>query len=85
MYQKTEVELGKRHEDFIDAVLLYGYYFGNIRVNPLNDQELYILGVPILSSDDGGAHWKNIGEAHVHADHHALWISGPYTGLMIKW
>ena len=75
----------KTHEGFIDGLYFsYGYYFGNIRVNPSNDQELYIMGVPILSSDDGGANWKYIGEDHVHADHHALWISDRVPGLMIN-
>lgn len=53
----------------------YGYYFGQIRVNPNNPDQVYIMGVPILRSDDGGENWKNINGDNVHVDHHALWIN----------
>jgi len=74
----------KTHEDFIDAFYnSYGYYFGNIRISPLDDQKLYILGVPILRSDDGGASWKEINGDNVHADHHALWVNPELPGHLI--
>jgi len=53
----------------------YGYYFGQIKVNPTNPDQLYVMGVPILRSDDGGKNWKNINGSNVHADHHSLWIN----------
>lgn len=59
----------------------YGYYFGQIRVSPDNDNILYIMGVPLLKSTDGGKTFKDIstqggiyGENGVHADMHAMWI-----------
>jgi photosystem II stability/assembly factor-like uncharacterized protein len=56
-------------------VYSYGYYFGEVRINPTNPDELYIMGVPILKSSDGGKTWKVIAEnQNVHVDHHALWI-----------
>lgn len=75
----------KTHPDYIeDLYYSYGYYFGNIRVSPLNDNKLYIMGVPILRSDDGGATWENINGRNVHVDHHDLWISDKTPGLMIN-
>ncbi len=65
----------KVNEKYIDNFYYsYGYYFGNIRVSPDNENKIYILGVPLLTSDDGGKTFKNIGGRGVHADHHALWI-----------
>ena len=61
----------------------YGYYFGQIRISPENDNIVYALGVPALKSVDGGKTFKEIptaggsygtGLADVHPDHHALWI-----------
>jgi len=53
----------------------YGYYFGEIRINPKNPDELYIMGVPLLRSQDGGATWKELAvNQDVHVDHHAMWI-----------
>lgn len=75
----------KTHPNYIeDTYYSYGYYFGNIRVSPIDDNKLYIMGVPILRSDDGGATWENINGMNVHADHHALWVSDKQPGLLIN-
>ncbi|MEM1127835.1 MAG: glycosyl hydrolase [Bacteroidota bacterium] len=74
----------RTHTDFIDALYYsYGYYFGEIRVDPQNADKLYILGVPILTSDDGGASWRSINEENVHVDHHALWVNPAQPGHLI--
>ncbi len=66
----------KTHDSYLDGLYnSYGYYFGQIRVSPDNPDILYIMGVPILRSDDRGQHWKNINGENVHVDHHALWIN----------
>jgi photosystem II stability/assembly factor-like uncharacterized protein len=50
------------------------FYFGQIRVDPNNDQRLYVLGIPLYVSDDGGKTFRT-GVPRVHVDHHALWIN----------
>ncbi len=66
----------KTHEGYIeDFFYSYGYYFGQIRVSPGNKDEIYILGVPILKSLDGGSTFSSIDRENVHADHHALWVN----------
>jgi len=62
----------------------YGYYFGQIRVDPTDPMRLYIMGVPIVRSDDGGATWTNISAQNVHADHHALWINPKMSSHIIN-
>ena len=52
----------------------YGYYFGNIRVDPKNPNRIFILGVPVMMSNDGGKHFKPLRYHGFHGDHHALWI-----------
>jgi photosystem II stability/assembly factor-like uncharacterized protein len=75
----------KTHEGYLDNVFYsYGYYFGQIRVSPLDARKLYILGVPILRSDDGGRNWVNINGENVHVDHHALWVSPQRPGLLVN-
>ncbi len=75
----------KTHEGSIDEVVYsYGYYFGQVRVSQNNPQKLYIVGVPILTSDDGGKNWKSINGDNVHADHHALWINPKQEGHLIN-
>ncbi|MBW1298871.1 VPS10 domain-containing protein [Aquimarina litoralis] len=66
----------KTHKEYLDDIFYsYGYYFAQIQVNPANKDHIYISGVPILKSKDGGATFKSISAQNVHADHHALWIN----------
>lgn len=75
----------KTHDGYLDGLYnSYGYYFGQIRVNPSDSEEIYIMGVPILSSNDGGQSFKNINGRNVHADHHALWINPSRVGHIIN-
>ena len=66
----------KTHDNYLDDIYFsYGYYFGRIHVSPVNDNDIYIYGVPILKSKDGGKSFTSISAENVHADHHALWIN----------
>ncbi len=66
----------KTHKGYIDDLYYsYGYYFGEINVNPSDAQDIYIYGVPIVKSKDGGKTFKSINAPNVHSDHHALWIN----------
>lgn len=75
----------KTHDDFInDMYSSYGYYFGVVRVAPTNPDHIYILGVPLLMSEDGGKTFKNIEGDNVHSDHQALWVSPDKPGHLIN-
>lgn len=66
----------KTHDDYLDRVYnSYGYYFGLVEAAPSNPEVVYIAGVPILRSDDGGKTFENMNKGNVHADHHALWVN----------
>ncbi|NNK83802.1 MAG: glycosyl hydrolase [Flavobacteriaceae bacterium] len=66
----------KTHDDFLDGIYYsYGYYFGHIYVSPAHEDHIYIYGVPILKSKDGGKTFTSISAENVHGDHHALWIN----------
>ncbi|MDT0642022.1 glycosyl hydrolase [Zunongwangia sp. F363] len=74
----------KTHEDYLDDLYYsYGYYFGMIHVDPQNEDAIYIYGVPILKSKDGGKTFTSIDADNVHADHHALWINPNKSGHLI--
>ena len=51
----------------------YGWVFGQIRVDPTDENTIYSLGVPLSVSRDGGKTLTQIAR-EVHVDHHALWI-----------
>jgi photosystem II stability/assembly factor-like uncharacterized protein len=66
----------KTHDFWLEGVYYtYGYYFGEIRVSPKDPDVIFIFGVPLLKSRDGGKNYFRIDTiGDVHADHHAMWI-----------
>lgn len=57
----------------------FGWYFGKIRVNPSNPDDLFILGVDLYRTRNGGQNWEIATppwwQYDVHADKHDLvWL-----------
>ncbi|WOD44778.1 VPS10 domain-containing protein [Hwangdonia lutea] len=74
----------KTHDNYIDDLYYsYGYYFGEIRVDPQDKDGIYIMGVPILKSKDGGKTFTSINKENVHVDHQALWVNPNKQGHLI--
>jgi photosystem II stability/assembly factor-like uncharacterized protein len=49
----------------------FGWWFGQIRVDPLNPERVFTLGLTAHRSTTGGASWSQFG-SNMHVDHHAL-------------
>ena len=74
-------------------------YFSQIRVDPSNDKAIYVAGLPVAKSLDGGKTFATLNEAGGHGDpghvdQHAIWIDprnpkhlmiGNDGGLDISW
>jgi photosystem II stability/assembly factor-like uncharacterized protein len=85
----------KTHDVSLEKVAYsYGYYFGKIWVSPADAERVYVAGVPLAASDDGGKTWRGLDRHGVHVDHHALWFSpddprhvalGNDGGLNLSW
>ncbi len=74
----------KTHKGYLDGLYYsYGYYFGKIHVDPQNKNQIYVYGVPIISSKDGGKTFQSIDAANMHGDFHALWINPRKSGHLI--
>ena len=75
----------KTHDNFLDGVYSsYGYYFGEIRVDLQDENGIYVLGVPIVKSKDGGKTFTSIGKENVHSDHQALWVNSKKSGHILN-
>ena len=57
----------------------FSWYFGQVRVHPINPNIVYVLDVAFMRSTDGGSTWPIIygygGPSELHVDHHALAFS----------
>jgi photosystem II stability/assembly factor-like uncharacterized protein len=63
-------------DEFMERVYnTYGYIFGVIVVDPSDENRVFVMGVPMIESKDGGKTWERIRAEGVHSDHHALWIN----------
>ena len=75
----------RTHDGFLDDLFYsYGYYFSIVRVDPNDVDRLYVLGVPLVGSVDGGATWQRADAPHVHVDHHDLWLDPTRPGFMLS-
>jgi photosystem II stability/assembly factor-like uncharacterized protein len=57
-------------------------YFSVIRVDPVDDKIVWVCGVALYRSNDGGQDFERIPTGGVHDDRHAMWID-PHDGRHI--
>jgi photosystem II stability/assembly factor-like uncharacterized protein len=50
------------------------FYFSQIRVQPDDENRVYLLGTDLWISDDGGRTFRARGARNIHPDVHAMWI-----------
>ncbi|MBV6441583.1 MAG: hypothetical protein EPGJADBJ_03269 [Saprospiraceae bacterium] len=60
----------------------FGWWFGQIRVDPTDAGHVYNLGVDWVKSTNGGANWTDV-SPYLHADYHALYIHPANPDLMV--
>jgi photosystem II stability/assembly factor-like uncharacterized protein len=49
-------------------------YYGNLFVDPVNKDRVYVMDTYLRVSDDGGANLRMLGTRNVHVDFHAFWV-----------
>ncbi len=63
-------ETWERRNDFDQGAM----YFAGVVVDPKNADRVYVMGVYLQVSDDGGKTLRRLGSKWRHVDDHALWI-----------
>ncbi|HYT89894.1 MAG TPA: hypothetical protein VEL76_14405, partial [Gemmataceae bacterium] len=63
------------------------FYYGQIRVDPNDVNNIYVLGIAFHTSKDGGRTFttggKGKGKGGAHPDHHALWINPKNSNQLV--
>lgn len=59
----------------------YGWFFGQVRVDPVDPDVIYIMGLNFMRSNDGGKTWEHL--KGNHSDYHAMWIDPEDTGHIL--
>ncbi|HEX9792844.1 MAG TPA: hypothetical protein VGC54_02575, partial [Planctomycetota bacterium] len=60
----------------------YGWVFGQIRVDPADEDTIYVMGLGLNVSNDAGASFRPL--RGMHSDHHALWIDPQNSDYLIN-
>ncbi len=60
----------------------YGWVFGQIRVDPSDENTIYTMGIFLNQSTDGGKTFKRLRGPHV--DHHGLWIDPNNSNYLLN-
>ncbi len=60
----------------------YGWVFGQVRVDPNDADTVYVMGVPLYVSDDGGKTFRPL--RGMHGDHHALFIDPDNSQYLVN-
>ncbi len=59
-------------------------YFSKLQVDPNNDQRLWLAGVAMQYSEDGGRTWSGLFSRAPHADTHGIWINPNDSNHLIQ-
>jgi len=59
----------------------YGWVFGQVRVDPLNPDVVYVMGLTAWRTRDGGKTWEELKATHV--DFHGMWIDPSDTSHLL--
>ena len=69
-------------------------YYSQVRIDPNNDQRVWMLAAPMFTSEDGGKTFSTNVVTRIHGDYHAMWIdpansnhmlAGSDGGIHISW
>jgi photosystem II stability/assembly factor-like uncharacterized protein len=58
-------------------------YFSQVRIDPNNDQRIWVAGVNMAYSEDGGKTFVTNRVTRIHVDFHAIWIDPANSDNMI--
>ena len=60
----------------------YGWVFGQVRADPVDADKVYLMGLGLNVSEDGGKTFRSL--RGMHGDHHALWIDPANTDYLVN-
>ena len=54
-----------------NAFSSFGWWFGNVRIDPFDPTVIFVIGLRMYRSGDSGQSWSQVGN-NMHVDHHAM-------------
>lgn len=60
----------------------YGWVFGQMRVDPNDEDKIYVMGLALNVSEDSGKTFRRL--RGMHGDHHGLWIDPENSDYLVN-
>jgi len=60
----------------------YGWVFGQMRVDPNDEDKIYVMGLGLNVSEDQGGSFRSL--RGMHGDHHGLWIDPDNSDYLVN-
>jgi photosystem II stability/assembly factor-like uncharacterized protein len=62
----------------------YGWVFSQIKVDPNNENVVFLMGVAMVKSTDGGRSFQTVRDAGLHSDNHGMWIDPSDSDYIVE-
>jgi photosystem II stability/assembly factor-like uncharacterized protein len=79
---KTWVQVSEQNDYMLGLSGTYGWVFGQIRIDPNDENKIFVMGLFLNVSTDGGKTFKTLDGMHM--DHHGLWVDPENTNYMVN-
>jgi photosystem II stability/assembly factor-like uncharacterized protein len=79
---KTWAKVSQSNASMERASGTYGWVFGQVRVDPNDENVVYVMGLGLNVSTDGGKTFSGL--PGMHGDHHALWIDPSNSNFLVN-
>ena len=71
------------HDSYMENLSgTYGWVFGQMRVDPNDPETIYVMGLGLNVSNDGGSTFRRL--TGMHGDHHGLWIDPRNSSYLVN-
>ena len=78
----TWKQMSEQNQYMETLAATYGWVFAQIRVDPKNENKIFVMGLALNVSEDAGKTFKPL--YGMHGDHHGLWIDPDNTDYLVN-
>lgn len=79
---KTWRQVSQDNEYMQRLSATYGWVFGQMRVDPNDENKIYVMGLGLNVSEDSGKTFRSL--RGMHGDHHGLWIDPANSDYLVN-
>lgn len=79
---KSWFQVSETNDYMLQLSGTYGWVFGQVRVDPKDENKIFVMGLGLNVSTDGGKTFKELDG--MHSDHHGVWIDPENTNYLVN-